>query len=88
MNPWAIDAEGRIFYEGRFVALIERSEDSDGSCSTAFCTLRVEVDDTSKPRLLNRIFESRVSSTSDRVRLTKDEWDTLNATAQAKEETR
>lgn len=82
MSSWQIDGEGRIFFEGRYVAKIERREDSDGMGtppSMAFCAMRVSVEDPAADRLSNRVFESRVMGTSGDDELTKDEWEAINA---------
>lgn len=86
MSTWAIDAEGRIFYAGRFVAIIERTPDSDSpfedSTLERFRIVRVTVDGPdARMRSHQRPFESSVSSTSRRVILSKDEWDAVNADA-------
>lgn len=86
--PWAIDAEGRIFHEGRFVALIERTPHRDGTSSTGFLMRGVSVDGPDeRMRWSNKPFESSVGGTT-AMRISEDEWETLNATAQAAAESR
>ncbi len=86
-TPWAIDAEGRIFHEGRYVALIERTPDSDppfaDSTRVTFRIVAVDVDGPDvRMRWHDRPFESGVSGTSARVRLSQDEWQEINDATQ------
>lgn len=63
---WAIDQEGRIFFEGNYVARIERAPESDGRSSQAYRVMHVLVDpDVVKDALIDPpVFESRVLGTS------------------------
>lgn len=82
-SPWAIDPEGRIFHEGRFVAQIERTPDNDSpfedSNLETFRIVRVTVDGPDeRMRSHARPFESSISGTSARIVLSEDEWNAMS----------
>lgn len=72
-GDWQIDAEGRIFYGNEFVAQIERAPENDGHCSTGFRIMGVTVKKDGRYGWQS-VFDSRISGTSARVRLTEDEY--------------
>jgi hypothetical protein len=84
IDEWVIDSKGRIFHDGRFVAVIERTPDNDSpfqdSNLATFRIMRVIVDGPDeRMRSHARPFESSISGTSERVVLSLDEWNALNA---------
>ena len=74
-SQWEIDAEGRIFWQGLYVAKIERTPDRDGSVTTAFLVQNVQVQGPTD--LAPDVFDSRIVSTSALNVLTEDEWTEL-----------
>ena len=76
--PWAIDSEGRIFHDGQFVALIERTPRRDGITSIGFIMRGVSVDGPDeRMQWHDKPFESSVGGTT-ALRISEDEWEALN----------